>query len=90
MDPALVPDFEGRYLENEKRFFKNNFETVFWGPNSIIRNQLVKTLQLTFKFDKNLFNFVCRAVATFVLAKPGTARGYDDQNRDLGLQGPLA
>ena len=24
MDPALVPDFEGRYLENEKRFFKNN------------------------------------------------------------------
>ena len=29
MDPALVPDFEGRYLENEKRFFKNNFETVF-------------------------------------------------------------
>ena len=49
MDPALVPDFEGRYLENEKRFFKNNFETVFWGPNSIIRNQLVKTLQLTFK-----------------------------------------
>ena len=56
MDPALVPDFEGRYLENEKRFFKNNFETVFWGPNSIIRNQLVKTLQLTFKsvrFSKN-------------------------------------
>ena len=49
MDPVLVPDFEGRYLENEKRFFKNNFETVFWGPNSIIRNQLVKTLQLTFK-----------------------------------------
>ena len=49
MDPALVPDFEGRYLENEKRFFKNNFETVFWRPNSIIRNQLVKTLQLTFK-----------------------------------------
>ena len=49
MDPAIVPDFEGRYLENEKRFFKNNFETVFWGPNSIIRNQLVKTLQLTFK-----------------------------------------
>ena len=50
MDPAIVPDFEGRYLENEKRFFKNNFETVFWGPNSIIRNQLVKTLQLTFKW----------------------------------------
>ena len=49
MDPALVPDFERRYLENEKRFFKNNFETVFWGPNSIIGNQLVKTLQLTFK-----------------------------------------
>ena len=49
MDPALVLDFEGRYLKNEKRFFKNNFETVFWGPNSIIRNQLVKTLQLTFK-----------------------------------------
>ena len=49
MDPALVPDFEGRYLENEKRFFKNIFETVFWEPNSIIRNQLVKTLQLTFK-----------------------------------------
>ena len=49
IDPALVPDFEGRYLENEKRFFKNNFETLLWGPNSIIRNQLVKTLQLTFK-----------------------------------------
>ena len=49
MDPALVPDFEGRYLENEKRFFKNNLE---FGPQnkvSIIRNQLVKTLQLTFK-----------------------------------------
>ena len=29
MDRALVPDFEGRYLENEKRFFKNNFETLF-------------------------------------------------------------
>ena len=29
MDPAVVPDFEGRYLKNEKRFFKNNFETVF-------------------------------------------------------------
>ena len=52
MEPALVPDFEGRYLENEKRFFKNNFETVFWGPNSIIRNQLVKTLQLTFNVQK--------------------------------------
>ena len=51
MDPALVPDFEGRYLENEKRFFKNNFETLYWGPNSIIRNQLVKTLQLTFKYQ---------------------------------------
>ena len=51
MDPALFPDFEGRYLKNEKRFFKNNFETVFWGPNSIIRNQLVKTLQFTFKLD---------------------------------------
>ena len=49
MDPAPVPDFEDRYLENERRFLKNNFETVFWGPNSIIRNQLVKTLQLTFK-----------------------------------------
>ena len=49
MDPALVPNFEGRNLENEKRFFNNNFETVFRGPNSIIRNQLVKTLQLTFK-----------------------------------------
>ena len=48
MDPALVPDFGRRYLKNEKRFFKNNLETVFWGPNSIIRNQLVKTLQLTF------------------------------------------
>ena len=63
MDPTLVPDFEGRYLKNEKRFFKNNFETVFWGPNSIIRNQLVKTLQLTFKgktwhvfsIDSNVF-----------------------------------
>ena len=49
MDPALVPDFKGRYLENEKRFFKNNFETVFSRPKSIIRDQLVKTLQLTFK-----------------------------------------
>ena len=29
IDLALVPDFEDRYLENEKRFFKNNFETVF-------------------------------------------------------------
>ena len=26
MDPALVPDSEGRYLEKEKRFFKNNFK----------------------------------------------------------------
>ena len=51
MDPALGPDFEGRYVENEKRFFQNNFVTVFRGPNSIIRNQLVKTLQLTFKVD---------------------------------------
>ena len=48
-DPALVPDFEGRYLEKEKKFFKNNFEMIFRGPNSINRNQLVKTLQLTFK-----------------------------------------
>ena len=47
MDPALVPDFEGKY--REKIFYKNNLE---FGPQnkvSIIRNQLVKTLQLTFK-----------------------------------------
>ena len=54
MDPALVPDFEDRYLENEKRFFKNNVETVFSGPNSIMRNQLVETLQLTFKLGPSL------------------------------------
>ena len=54
MDPTLVPDFEGRYLENEKRFFKNNFEMIFRGPNSINRNQLVKTLQLTFKKDPKI------------------------------------
>ena len=58
MDPTLGPDFEGRYLENEKRFFKNNFETAFWGPNSNIRNQLVKTLQLTFKLYVFLLIFL--------------------------------
>ena len=46
---------------------------------------------LIIKFGRNLFNFVCRAVAAFVSARPGTmkTRGYDDQSRDLGLQGPL-
>ena len=44
---------------------------------------------LIIKFSKNLFNFVCRAVA----ARPGhnvSTRGYDHQSRDLGSQGPLA
>ena len=48
---------------------------------------------LIIKFGKNLFNFVCRAVAAFVSARPGhneKTRGYDDQCRDLGSQGPLA
>ena len=49
MDPAQVADFEDRYFQNEKRFLKNNFEIVFRGPNSICKDQLVKTLQLTFK-----------------------------------------
>ena len=56
MDPMLVPHFEGWYLENEKKFFKNNFETVFWGPNSVIRNQLLKTLQLTFKLWRQMYS----------------------------------
>ena len=59
MDPTLLPNFEGLYTENEKRFFKNNFETVFRVPNSIIRNQLVKTLQVTFKW---YINTRCREV----------------------------
>ena len=48
---------------------------------------------LIIKFGKNLFNFVCRAVAAFFTARPGhneKTRGYDDQSRDLGSQGPLA
>ena len=41
MDPSLVPDFEGRYLENERRFFKNTFylenERRFFKNNFFLR-----------------------------------------------------
>ena len=51
-------------------------------------NSSMYELNLIIKFDKNLFNFVCRAVAPFVSARPG--HNHDDQSRDLGSQGLLA
>ena len=50
-------------------------------------------MYLIIKFGKNLFNFVCRAVAAVVSARHGhneKTGGYDDQSRDLESQGPLA
>ena len=49
------------------------------------------SMYLIIKFGKNLFNFVCRAVAAVVSARQGhneKTKGYDDQNRNLGSQGP--
>ena len=51
------------------------------------------SMYLIIKFDKNLFNFVCRAVAAVVSARQGhheKTRGYDDQSKNLGSQGPLS
>ena len=50
-------------------------------------------MYLIIKFGKNLFNFVCRAVAAVVSARQGRnekTKGHDDQSRNLGSQGPLA
>ena len=44
-------------------------------------------IYLIIKFGKNLFNFVCRAVAAVVSARQGhneKTESYDDQSRDLG------
>ena len=42
-------DFNDLYLENEKEFFKNSFETIFRASKFRDRGQLVSEFQLTFK-----------------------------------------
>ena len=67
---------------------KNHVQVRHWYGNSSMYES-----NLIIKFDKILFNFVCRAVVAFVSARPGhnvKTRGYDDQGRDLGSEGPLA
>ena len=51
------------------------------------------SMYLIIKFGKNLFSFVCRALAAVISARQGhneKTKGYDYQSRDLGSQGPLA
>ena len=49
--PSELFDFNSRYLENEKEFFKNSFEIVFRASKSQDRGQLVSAFQLTFNFE---------------------------------------
>ena len=87
----------GKDFDNLKKF-RGGLPEEFWRlelTDALIGNKVVSCLYLFHGYDGYdviLLNFVCRAVAAVVSARQGhneETRGYDEQSRDLGLQGPL-